>query len=400
VAGSYKIFGINDFAASYPAAVFGVLGILGTFLLFELLFTTEIGFLAAVILSLTTVYIKYSRHAMMDSVVAAFGVWCFYCFLRGMRGSPRWYLLAGALGSYVFFCKSVFGVFPVFTIALYLTFTRQFFPLKRPEFWLGALLLALPYGAWIYNQYQVFSHAFIDQHIYRLILAKSGHGTDNDHVYDYVIVLLKYFPIWLPFLMLGFWRALRAQESRHSHRFLLIFFLVYFVLLSVQGTTKTWYFLPALPACAGLAALGLAPLLRRFPLSRINGVYAGLGVLIFLIFHTTNIPLSWDRSFERQIRMLSPYVRAAAGAGYEILGYRMDYYGLNNVLLFNSDHAARIVESAEGLSPERGKVAVIVATDKWDELRSRLPGLHVLKKTEDVILGINGELVTEGVFSK
>lgn len=398
--GAFKLFGMNDFAAAWPAAVAGVLGVVGTFCLFELLFSAQIGFLAAVVLTLTSVYLKYSRHAMMDSVVAALGVWCFYFFLRGMRGSPRWYILAGLAGSYIFFCKSLFGVFPIVTLTLYLLLSRQFFPFKRWELWLALVLLFIPYGAWIWNQYQIFGHDFMQGHFYNLLLSKASHGGSDDHFYDYAVVLLKYFPIWLPFMLFGLWRSLRARDGMQKpHWFVLIFFLVYFVLLSIQGTTKTWYFLPALPACAGLAALGLDPVLRRFAFEKQVRVIGGIAGVVFLLFTLTNVPLNWDRPFEKQIRFLSPYVRAATDAGFGVMSFRFEFYSLNNPLLWSSGHQASIAEKPEAMPVDPGKVVILVPVENWAELQARVPGLRILKKTEEMILAIHGgDLATETVF--
>lgn len=401
IAGSYKIFGIHDFGAVFPSAVAGLLGILGTFFLFELLFSSRIGFLAAAVLTLTSVYLKYSRHSHMDAEVTACGVWAFYCFFRAMRGSSLWYIVAGLLGSYVFFMKSAFGVIPPFILFTYLLTTRQFAPFKKPAFWLGAVLLVVPYGVWVLHQRATFGDGFINEHFHALIVHMAVTGSSDDHFYDYGIVLLKYFPIWLPFMFWGLWRAIKARgEQARSFWFPAVFFLSYLVILSAQATTKTWYFLPALPACAGLAALGLDQALKRYDLNKLVRAYSVLGIFLFLIFHMTSASMAKER--EREIRLLAPYVRAVGDSGFQLLGYEIDFFGINNALLFYSDKAATAVKSDQlnAKLAEPGKIAVLVPIEKWSKVEAQHPELKVLKNSGAMILAVNAPVATETVFGE
>lgn len=400
IAASYKAFGVSEFSARFPSALGGVLGILGTFLLFELLFGTRIGFLAALVLNLTTVYLKYSRHSMMDATVAASVVWSFYFFLRGVRGSQWWFVVAGAVASYIFFAKSVFGGLPVLALLTYLMVTREWRTFTRPALWLGALLAIAPYAVWALIEYQRFGREFVDGHFVKLILHSSANRGPNDYWYDYIVVLLKYFPLFLPFMMIGIWKALRAQgeESRRALWFVLTYFGVFFVLLSLQATKKTWYFLPALPACAGLAAVGLETVVRRFSTAQLGRAMAVLFVATFLGLMTMPISLSIPRAVE--IRSLAPYVRAAAAQGFEVLGYEIDYFGLNSSLLFYSDSAARPVgsrELAQALE-SANKVALVVSPERWSQVRQEFPNLSVIRQTGKLILVGNAPLEQKEVF--
>ncbi len=401
IAGSFKIFGVSEFAARWPAAIGGLLGILGTFFLFELLLGTRIGFLSAVILSLTSVYLKYSRHAMMDTTVTAACVWCFYCFFRAMRGSQWWFLAAGIIGSYIFFAKSAFGAFPVIALLVYLLVFREWRVFKRPGFWLATLILILPYSIWCLHQYYLFNHDFIDRHFVKLILTASAQRGANDYWYDYIVVLLKYFPVFLPFMLLGLVLTFRAQggDTRKAYGFGLIYFSVFLIFLSLQGTKKTWYFIPALPACASLAAVGLSRVLQGFSTQQLAKGFATLAVAVFILFMTTPIQLSKARAVD--IRKISPYVRAATQQGFNVLGFGIDYFGLNNSLLFYSDEAARPVDKeqlSKELSTEGSKVAVVISPQDWLKVQGDYSQLKIVRETEGWIFLVNAELDQRLIF--
>ena len=48
---SYMAFGINEFSARFPSAIFGVLGVLGVYLLGGVLFSRRSGFFSAFIMT-------------------------------------------------------------------------------------------------------------------------------------------------------------------------------------------------------------------------------------------------------------------------------------------------------------------------------------------------------------
>src|SRR5690606_882569 len=106
------------------------------------------------------------------------------------------------------------------------------------------------------------------------------------------------------------------KKKIQEYWFPLIYFVAYLVLLSIQGTTKTWYFMSAFPACAGLAAIGADRWVKRFSMVKIGRALAGLVLLLFALFHYTPISLSSERAVS--IRRMAPYVRAASTAGFQV----------------------------------------------------------------------------------
>ena len=400
MAGSFRAFGVSEFSARLPSALGGVLGILGTFFLFSLLLGDRVGFLAALLLNLTTVYLKYARHSMMDATVTASIVWCFYFFLRGLREREgRWYLVAGVAGSYVMFAKSAFGALPVFALLAYLLATRQFRPFASPWFWLGCVLMCLPYGVWSLVEWRLYGERFLEAHFVKLILHASENRGPNDYWYDYFVVMLKYIPLFLPALLYGAWLAVRSRgEAARAEWFALIYLVVFMAFLTVQATKKTWYFLPAFPACAGLAAVGFDRWLGRVSLERIVRGTALLAAATFVVLNVTPVSLGIERAVDT--KRIAPYARAAAAQGFVLLGYKIDYWGINSALLFYSDQAATPVDDAqlaEGLRAN-AKVALLLEPGQWPAVREAHPELRVIRQSRKMVLVSNVPLAQEEVF--
>lgn len=403
IMGSYKIFGENEFGARFPSALAGVLGILGTYFLFELLLGARVGFLAALILNLTTLYLKYSRHSMMDVTVAASGVWCYYFFLRGLKdGTSKgawFFLLSGLIGSYIMFAKSAFGVVALGVLFFYLLIAGEFRAFLRPALWAGLLLFIFPYAGWCFYSKAHHGDTFVEKHFYALLVGKASHRGDNDFWYDYFIVLGKYFPIFLPFMGYGIYRAVVARSDEAApNRFALVYFLTYLVALSLQSTTKTWYFIPAFPACAGLAAVGMDRALRRYSFERIVRGTAYLAVTVFLILHVTQLGVAANRAVE--IHSLAPYVRLAAQNNFKVVGLDIDSIGLNSSLLFYSDHSAQGVDEKglEDVLASGSKVALMVDPPRWAKSADKFKNLTLVKSTPKFLFLTNAPLPMEETF--
>ncbi len=397
IAASYKVFGVNEFGARFPSALAAVLGIFGVLFLFELLFGTRVGFLAALILNFTTVYLKYGRHCMIDVSVAAAGVWCFYFFWRGLK-QPNLLLVAGAVGSYIMASKSLFGALPLVVLFLHLVITRSWWVFAWWQLWAALALYVAPYTVWALVEQARHGAAFVDAHFIKLMFNLARAKSSNDNVWDYLVVLLKYFPVFLPFMIYGIWLAFKSKDAqRASFLFALNFFFTFFILLSIQGTTKTWYFIPALPACAGLAALGLDRVLKKVSLESIGRVAAGLALALFLIFHLTPVRLGSPRAVD--IRRLAPYVRAAGDQGFKLFALKQDYFGLNNSLLFYSDQAATVIQENDLLElAKQQRVVVLMSPLDLATAQEINPQLQVVRRTGELVMTSDEPLNQEEIY--
>lgn len=121
IAGSFRVFGINEFAARLPNAV-GVTGwILATFLIGRLLGGAWRGFVAGVVLLTCIGTATLARIVMPEPLFCAFIAGAVYCGLRGLMatGGWRWWVLGfWTFAALAAFTKGLHGlVFPMAIVA-------------------------------------------------------------------------------------------------------------------------------------------------------------------------------------------------------------------------------------------------------------------------------------------
>jgi 4-amino-4-deoxy-L-arabinose transferase-like glycosyltransferase len=272
---SYRWFGIDEFSARLPSAVFG----LGVILL-QYAFATRfcgpaVGLFAALMLLLNFEMIGLSRMVLTDSVLVFFTTLSLYSFWLAFHGETRerwWRWLSYLAMGMATLAKGPVGfLVPLVTIGLYVTATAQW-----RRFWkegsplAGSLLfalVALPWYAVMWSlhgsQYAASAQA---NTVGRFFNPMEGHSFT---ILFYVpVLLLGFFPWsgWLPYAWYDAyksWREARRQGlqvARSANRTALEWFaaacvLGVFVFFTLSSTRLAHYIGPLFPAAALLTAL-------------------------------------------------------------------------------------------------------------------------------------------------
>ncbi|MCW5800147.1 MAG: glycosyltransferase family 39 protein [Nitrospira sp.] len=276
---SYHAFGVSEFAARFPSALFG----LGLILL-QYLFLTRcrgpvIGLFGAAMLLLNLEIIGLSRMALTDSVLIFFTTLSLYGFWLGLYGEGRerhfiWFFYIGmALATLT---KGPIGfLIPLLAVGPYLWLTRSW-PLFRREGRLlpGLLLfiaLALPWYLMMLNLHgQRYTTSAQGDTIGRFLGTMEGHG--GTLLFYLPVFLLGFFP-WsglLPFAWYQAYRSWREAKqagtvtpatSTDSPRsspalewFAAVWVLGGLVFFSLSSTRLPHYIGPLFPAAAILTA--------------------------------------------------------------------------------------------------------------------------------------------------
>lgn len=254
---SYKIFGVNEFAARFPSALFAFLGVVAVYLLGRLIFNNRTGIFSAIALATNLEYLVLANACVTDMVLSTFmlgGVLFF--FYAQVRKKDYFYILSAASFAFAVLTKGpIFIVLPGFIILTYLAVTKNFAVFKnfKAILWSAAafLLIALP---WYIIMYKVHANIFMDEffgfhNITRFLTPE--HRTGSQFYYNIPILLGGFFP-WSAFLPLGLWHFFKKVfSSKHERRnernymlFILLWLAIIFTFFTISSTKLPTYIFP------------------------------------------------------------------------------------------------------------------------------------------------------------
>jgi 4-amino-4-deoxy-L-arabinose transferase-like glycosyltransferase len=139
---SYKIFGVTTFAYKFPSLLFTILGVYSTYRVGKLLYNSEVGKLAAILIASSFAFILANNDVRMDAILTAciaFAIWQLVAFIQ----TKKLLNVAGAsLGLALGFCtKGHIAVFvPAVAALFYILYLKEWKLFLNPK-WLLLLLL-------------------------------------------------------------------------------------------------------------------------------------------------------------------------------------------------------------------------------------------------------------------
>lgn len=277
---SYHVFGVSEFAARAPSALFGVALILMQYLFLSRLRGPTVGLFSALMLLLNIEMLALGRMAITDSVLIFFTTLSLYGFWLGIHESGRgrhwiWAFYAGMALATLTKGPVGFAV-PLIAALLYLAGTRQWL-----VFWekgapiAGTLLFLILTGPWYTTMLLIHGDAYSSQAkvhtVGRFLAPMEGHG--GGWWFYFPVLLLGFYP-WSALLPAAFyqaygsWREFRkAGYNRESSEagqplgsgdelewFAGWWIVGTFIFFSLSSTRLPHYIGPLFPACALLAA--------------------------------------------------------------------------------------------------------------------------------------------------
>jgi len=326
IAGSYKIFGVHDWAARIPIALaaIGLAWLTAAFGTWA--FGKQAGFYAGLCIATCIGLFLFTRILIPDVMLTfttALAMWAFLRALDEEEPHPRVWavVLAASLGTGLLLKSLIAVVFPVATATIYLFVTHQLFSIKtwkRLHVFSGGsvvLLIAVPwhvlatlrnppYFAFTLHsgpgQYHGFLwFYFINEQLLRFLNLRYPRDYNTvPRLYFWLLHFVWLFPwsVYFPAIVkLSFQPIDRAGRTR-----LLALCWVGVVLgFFTFSTTQEYYSMPCYPALALLLGSAMAmdgPWVRRG--TRVVSVISGLAALIAfgILFYVRNIPVSGDIS--------------------------------------------------------------------------------------------------------
>ena len=278
---SYQVFGVSEFAARVPSALFGMGLILLQYLFLTRCLGPGVGLFGSAMLLLNIEIIGLGRMALTDSVLIFFTTLSLYGFWMGLNGSGRerhyiWLFYIGmALGTLT---KGPIGfLIPLLAVGLYLWLTRSWSHYWRQGSPLAGLvvflILALPWYLIMLSMHgQRYTTSAQGDTVGRFFGAMEGHG--GTLLFYLPVFLIGFFP-WSGLLPYAWYQAYRSwREARQMGRlpsthsseanhqplpntlewFAAIWVLAGLVFFSLSSTRLPHYIGPLFPAAAILTA--------------------------------------------------------------------------------------------------------------------------------------------------
>jgi len=270
---SYRLFGVNEFAARFPSALFGVGLILIQYLFLVHQRDRTVALFGGLMLLLNLEVLALGRMALTDSVLIFFTTASLYGFWLGLHGEGgvrRWIWMFYIGMAVATLTKGPVGfAVPLITMALYLTWTRRW-----RDYWqkgvplAGMLLFILLAAPWYAAMFLVHGDAYATgakaHTIGRFLSPMEGHyGT----IFFYLPVLLLGFFPWSALLpvplyhTLKDWYLIRRARTHPDPAgtseldlFAALWLVGVFVFFTASSTRLPHYIGPLFPAAALLTA--------------------------------------------------------------------------------------------------------------------------------------------------
>lgn len=263
VAISLQSFGFTAWAARFPAALCGLIGVLAAYGLGRRMFGAQAGFLGAIVLATSGGWLVLSRVVVHDIALAVSVALALLSFWNGYRSETKqalpWLLFWIFSGAAVV-AKGPPGLMPLLIVGLFVLIRREWSLIRRMRPVAGLLLYVAVTAPW----YIAVSLSNPDYLHYFLVYKTFGslataHGAGRVEPFYYyghtLLALLLPWSGFIPFAVIGAWRKRSPQTT-----LLLIWALAPTLLLSLATAKLATYLVPVLPAFALLIGVELAEL--------------------------------------------------------------------------------------------------------------------------------------------
>ena len=294
---SYHVFGVNEFAARFGPAVFGIGTVISLWILAKSISSsasapTQIPTTIALVAASTLGIMAFAHGASFDIIVTfpiTAALTSFYVWHSknetgrvdsGPSVSSSLILFYGFIGVALLAKGLIGAVFPVAIVAFYYLLSRKLpsRTLVVSLFW-GALIAIAVAATWYVPMYLKHGYEFIDEffiqhHFQRFTSNKYQHP--QPFYFFFIVLPLMTLP-WLPFFIASLWTFTRSlirrvpmtQSLSFSPSPLLLFslswLLVPLVFFSFSGSKLPGYVLPAVPGAVIFTAVYMFELSTRKP---------------------------------------------------------------------------------------------------------------------------------------
>lgn len=285
IAASFKLFGISEFAARFPSAVFGGLSVsFAYWFSYTLFHHKRIALLSALILATSLEFWILSRMVITDSVLFFFtSVALAFMYLGILKKNSRFCVVAYCAAALAVLTKGPVGIIlPGIILLLFILLTQSWRGIRyvfSPSGVAAFLLVCIP---WYWAMYQIhgsdFINTFLGLHNY-VRATVSEHPQDNVFYYYLVLFPLSLLPwtgIWLYSLF-----KIPGWLKDKKLIFLLTWTYTIIIFYHLMATKYPTYVFPAMFPVALLMGYLLDEILKKN--CRKTGLWVTIPTLFFFL---------------------------------------------------------------------------------------------------------------------
>ena len=288
---SFSLFGFNEFAARFPAALFGTASVLFTFWFASRVYNRTVGLRAALLLGSSLEFWYLSKTVITDAALFFFMSVTIAAFYLGYTENRKYYWLCYLFAALAALTKGPIGLLlPGLACFLFLLSKKDLKEMLRVHLVSGLVLFALVAGSWYGYMYVHHGRDFILNFfgVHNYLRATVAEHENHSVWYFYILIFFAGFFPWsaaLPISLLAKWRKrlLSFAGMSDATRLLLIWAATVTLVFQMFATKYLTYTYPALFAVAILTArLWKETDGRRIALVAAAAftLYTGLGFLV------------------------------------------------------------------------------------------------------------------------
>lgn len=316
VAGAFQLFGVGEFAARFPSAVFALGGALFLYLAGRRLVGERAGLLASLILLTSLEYFYLGNGAVTDMTLTVFLTASLVAFWH-----RKYYIMYGCC-ALATLTKGPVAIFLVGVIVgAYLLLSHDIRRLKSMKIPEGIVIFGVIALPWYGMMYLLHGREFIDtflgfHNVTRFL--KPEHDSGAIWYYYLPVLAIGFFP-WSSCLVQSIFGAVRERgEARGVCRFLTIWAAVVLIFFSASQTKLVSYILPMYPPIALLVGMYFDRIwtLRQIgALCRAAIIFAVLGIVLSggVLYAATVFPEMWEATIGLTVILMI----AAVGAVWQ-----------------------------------------------------------------------------------
>lgn len=269
---SRAVFGESEFATRLPSALAGVAATLALFALLRRVTSDRIALLLAAGFASCSLFSWFARHAQLDSLVIALGLWAVVILHKSLdKQSLRFATVSGLLLGLALMSKFIWGLFVLPYVIVVVIFSKEEIRYKAIIIMLGvAAVIALPWHLYMLNLHPDFFTHVRDSLFGISSVTGYEPGGDRSIVYYINQVIIN-----VPFIVLG---LLLYKKERWSSVVVatLIWFTVLLIGLQLMSTKMPHFALLLLPAAVLLSGAVIG---RKSELPIVMWIVLALAVL-------------------------------------------------------------------------------------------------------------------------